>query len=235
MGVFRSLTHVFVLTMKRSLIYLHSISIPIFLWVGNLHAQKKIAEFSVVYNYTMNTDGKENSSVVATHAVFINGNMSRTEINSSLSSFTAIHDATTNTGALMRELSGQKLLIPMKAEDWRDRNKRYEGISYTNLPETKTIAGYKCVRATALTNDGLRISVYYTKELIPDNKDYDPEFKGLDGLPLEYEIQKANVTIHYVLNSISMNPVPASKFDIPKSGWRVMTYEESRKLYPGGN
>ena len=204
------------------------------LFSNGLRAQKKIAEFTVVYNYTMNMAGKDNPSVSATHTVYINGSMSRSEFNSPLISLSAIHDATTGTGAILRELSGQKLLIPMNADDWRDRNKRYEGIHYTNTNETKIIAGYKCIKAFATTNDSLKITVYYTRELIPDTKDYDAEFKGLDGLPLEYEIQKGNVTIRYILNSINMNPVPASKFDIPKAGYRVMTYAESKKLNPGG-
>ncbi len=224
-----------ILTMKKTLSYLIFALAFVMPITSGLLAQKKIAEFTVVYNYTMSMAGKENSVVSATHTVYMNGSLSRSEFNSPLISLSAIHDATTGTGAILRELSGQKLLIPMKADDWRDRNKRYEGIRYINTNETKTIAGYKCIKAFATTNDSLKITVYYTKELVPDTKDYDAEFKGLDGLPLEYEIQKGNVTIRYVLNSINMNPVPASKFDIPKTGYRVMTYEESKKLNPGGN
>ncbi|MFI5155973.1 MAG: hypothetical protein ACHQEM_07290 [Chitinophagales bacterium] len=221
--------------MKKSLSYLFCVLAFVMPIANGLLAQKKIAEFTVVYNYTMSMAGKENSVVSATHTVYMNGGLTRSEFNSPLVSLSAIHDATTGTGAILRELSGQKLLIPMKADDWRDRNKRYEGIRYTNTNESKIIAGYKCIKAFATTNDSLKITVYYTKELIPDTKDYDAEFKNLDGLPLEYEIQKGNVTIRYVLNSINMNPVPASKFDIPKTGYRVMTYEESKKLNPGGS
>jgi hypothetical protein len=200
---------------------------------GEISAQKKIAEFTVVYNYTMTMAGKENSAPGTTHTLFMNGNLSRSEFNSPMIAFSAIRDANTGTGAILRELSGQKLLIPMTADDWRDRNKRYDGIHYTITNETKMIAGYKCVKATAMTRDSLKITVYFTRDLIPDTKEFDPQFRGLDGLPLEYEIQKGNLTIRYVLNSINMNPVPASKFDIPKSGYRVLSYEESKKLYPG--
>jgi hypothetical protein len=205
----------------------------LFLHAKAIFAQKKISEFTVVYNYTMSMAGKENGAPGATHTLFINGNLSRSEFNSPMISFSAIRDANTGSGAILRELSGQKLLIPMTADDWRDRNKRYDGLRYAITNETKTIAGYRCVKATAMTNDSLRITVYYTRDLIPDAKEFDPQFRGLDGLPLEYEIQKGNLTIRYVLNSINMNPVPASKFDIPKSGYRVLTYEESKKLYPG--
>ncbi|MBO9659054.1 MAG: hypothetical protein J7527_09535, partial [Chitinophagaceae bacterium] len=34
--------------------------------------------------------------------------------------------------------------------------------------------------------------------------------------------------VTYTVSSINFNLVPAAKFDTPKSGYRVMTYEESR-------
>ena len=208
-------------------------AILLLLCTGEIQAQKKIAEFTVVYNYTMTMAGKENAAPGATHTLFVNGNMSRSEFNSPMISFSTIRDANSGSGAILRELSGQKLLIPMTADDWRDRNKRYDGLHYTITNETKTIAGYKCAKATAMTSDSLNITVFYTRDLVPDTKEFDPQFRGLEGLPLEYEIKKGNLTIRYILNSINMNPVPASKFDIPKSGYRVLSYEESKKLYPG--
>jgi hypothetical protein len=53
---------------------------------------------------------------------------------------------------------------------------------------------------------------------------------NLNGLPLEYELVQGKLTIKYTVSKINMNPVPASKFDIPKSGYREMTYEESKKM-----
>ena len=64
-------------------------------------------------------------------------------------------------------------------------------------------------------SDGFEITVFYTRDLIPENKVYDPPFKNLDGLPLEYEFTKGDLHIKYTLASINLNPVPASKFDIP--------------------
>jgi hypothetical protein len=55
----------------------------------------------------------------------------------------------------------------------------------------------------------------------------------LDGLPLEYELIQGSLKIKYTVSKISLNPVPASRFDIPKSGYREMTYDESRKLGGG--
>jgi GLPGLI family protein len=149
---------------------------------------------------------------------------------SALASFTTIHDATNNTSVILQEVSGQKLLIRMTAENWKDKNKRYEGITFSNTEETKTIAGYKCVKAIAKMRDGATFSVFYTTEIMPDNIEYNYQFKNLNGLPLEYELTQGNLTIKYTVSKINLNPVPASKFDLPKTGYRELSYEESRKL-----
>jgi GLPGLI family protein len=122
----------------------------------------------------------------------------------------------------------------MNPDNWAERNKMYEGIEFKNTGETKIIAGYNCVRATGQTAGGATVSVYYTRELIPENKQYDPIFTTLDGLPLEYELTNGNVKISYRFAKMSLNPVPASKFDIPSSGYREMNYEESKKMNIGG-
>nr|MBA4167823.1 hypothetical protein [Chitinophagaceae bacterium] len=128
------------------------------------------------------------------------------------------------------EVSGQKLLIRMSDSDWQKKNARYEGIIFTTTGETKEIAGYKCVKAEAKMNDGSSFYVYYTTDIIPENKEYDYHFRHLNGLPLEYELTQKNLTIRYTVSKINMNPVPASKFDVPTSGYREMTYDESKKM-----
>jgi GLPGLI family protein len=200
-------------------------------WVS-VSAQKKVGEIMIVYNYSLSSPG--NSGFNAVHTLFIKSHMSRSEIQSPVFSSVVIHDSKLGDAVILKEVSGQKLLIRMSASDWQDRNKRYKGIVFKNTGETKTIAGYVCNKATATTADGLNISVYYTRDITVENKDYDPLFQNLDGLPLEYQMSNSTMEIKYSLASINLNPVPASKFDIPKSGYREMTYEESKKLNVGG-
>jgi GLPGLI family protein len=197
-------------------------------------AQKKVNELTLVYDAAVTTGNKEPKLADAfdgsTNTVYLKGNMSRTEMQSALASFTTIHDATTGTSVVLQEVSGQKLLIRMSPENWQDKNKRYDGIVFTNTSETKQIVGYTCIKSIAKMKDGTTFTVYYTKDLVPDNQEYNYQFRNLDGLPLEYEYLQGNLRIRYTVSRINLNPVPASKFDIPKSGYREMTYEESRGL-----
>ncbi|HXB43790.1 MAG TPA: hypothetical protein VNV85_07025 [Puia sp.] len=204
--------------------------------VNFLFGQKKVAELSVVYDYVINSSTSvkpANGFEGATNTIYIKGNMVCSEMKSSLFSSSTIYDSKTGQAVILKEVSGQKLLIHLSAENWQEMNRPYDGITFTNTAETKTIAGYKCIKATGKSKSGAELIVYYTTEIIPDNKDYNSKFKNLDGLPLEYQLINNNLTIQYTVSKVNLNPVPASKFDIPKSGYREMTYEESKKFKAG--
>lgn len=197
-------------------------------------AQRKVSELTLVYDASISSGSKEPGMADAldghSKAIYVKGNLSRAEMVSALFSSATIHDSKTGTSVVLKEVSGQKLLIRMTSDNWAENNKRYEGITFTNTNETKTIAGYNCIKAVAKLPDGTTFTVYYTPDIVPENKEYDYQFKNLNGLPLEYELVQGKLTIKYTVSKINMNPVPASKFDIPKSGYREMTYEESKKM-----
>jgi GLPGLI family protein len=193
-------------------------------------AQKRVGDLSLMYNSVISNAQDTNRKINSTTAYFLKGNLSRAEVNSSQYSSVTIYDSKSGTGVILREVNGQKLLIRMNEENWNQKNRRFINLNFTKTNEIKTIAGYACSQAKASTPEGFEVTVFYTRDLIPENKAYDPLFKNLDGLPLEYELQKGQLQIKYTLASVNLNPVPASKFDIPTSGYREMTYEESLKL-----
>ncbi|HEV2478834.1 MAG TPA: hypothetical protein VGS79_04195 [Puia sp.] len=210
-----------------------------FLWQGARAQRKTVAELTLVYDYSAGTAdssgavSKGDVGASAVHTIYIKGNMSRSEMSNSLFSSTIIFDGNSGFGVILKEVSGQKLLIRMNPDNWAERNRQYDGIVFTNTKETKDIAGYACIKAIGQTRNGTTITVWYTRNLVPETRYYDPIFRTLDGLPLEYELTRGKVRIHYRASSISFNPVPASKFDIPSSGFREMNYEESKKMKVG--
>jgi GLPGLI family protein len=100
---------------------------------------------------------------------------------------------------------------------------------FENSTETKVIGGYHCKKAIAKLKDGSSLSVYYTPDLVAINKEYDRAFSNLPGFPLEYELETTRLFFKYKLSSIDFNTVSALKFEFPKTGFRVMTYEETKK------
>jgi len=218
-------------TFMRKLLF--SLSIALLIQLSAV-AQKRISDLTLVYEANVTTGSKTpqlgDAFDGATTTVYIKGNQSRSEMVSALASFTTIHDSRTGTSVLLQEVNGQKLLIRMSADNWKEKNKRYEGITFTNTGQKKQLAGYDCLQATAKMKDGATFTVYYTPDLMPENMEFDYQFINLNGVPLEYELTQNNLTIRYTVSKINLNPVAASKFDIPTSGYRELSYDESRKM-----
>ncbi|HEX5023654.1 MAG TPA: hypothetical protein VFV68_00215 [Agriterribacter sp.] len=198
------------------------------------HSQKILSEGTIVYDITVQTGSKEPQLADmfdgATTTVYLKGSQSRTEMVSPLGSTITLQDARTREGVVLKEYGSQKLLIHMTSQDWADVNRKYTGITFTRENESKVIAGYQCQKAVAKLKDGTSFTVFYTRDLMTENKDYNYQFKELAGLPLEYESSVGNLKVKYTVSKIGFDPVPMQKFTIPVSGYRELTYQESTKL-----
>lgn len=202
-----------------------------FLFSFQLYAQKKLTEATISYDIVINTNNITPQAADlldgATSVIYLKGNSSRSEMISSLGTQATIVDGKTGKATILKDYGEQKYMITMTQDNWKASNKKYEGITFTYENEYKTIAGYNCQKATGKLTDGTSFSVYFTKDLIPVNKDFQYLNKELPGLAMQYEAGLGKLKVTYTVSSINFNLVPAAKFDLPKSGYRVMTYEES--------
>jgi GLPGLI family protein len=210
--------------------------IAAFFIVIKSNGQKNLTEGSIVYNITVETGTAEPKMADmldgATTTVYLKGNQSRTEMISGLGSEATIYNAANGTGVILKDYSGQKLMITLTPQEWEKNNKKYDGITFDNTGETADIAGFNCKKAIAKLKDGSTFTVYYTTDVNVSNKNYDYQFKTLPGLAVQYEMQKAKMKFKFTLSKINYSTVPTTKFEIPKSGYRVLTYEETKRNNP---
>jgi GLPGLI family protein len=197
------------------------------------NAQKKLTEGTITYDIIINTGSDKPQNVDfldgATSAVYIKGGKSRTEMVSPLGTQSTIMDAGKNTIVILKEYGDQRYMINLTADNWKDANKRFENVTFTYEPSAvKTIQGFKCTKAVGLLPDGTSFTVWYTTDLIVESKDFQYANRNLPGLALEYETNMGNLKVTYTVSKINFSPVPAAKFDIPKSGYRILSYEESK-------
>jgi GLPGLI family protein len=196
-------------------------------------AQKIISEGTIVYTISIQTGNNKPQMADAldgaTTTVYLKGGLSRTDMVSSLGNESTIYNAQTGEAVILKEYSSQKLMITLTKDNWIAKNKNYEGVTFTIGTDTKVIAGHNCKKATAKLEDGSTIIVYYTPDLALINKEYDQTFKNLSGLPMEYEFQSGPLKFKYVVTRLDFSPVPIAKFDFPRSGYRVMTYDDNQK------
>lgn len=195
-------------------------------------AQKKFSEGSIVYNVTVNTndpnpklaDGFDG----ATNTIYVKGKFSRSELVSVYGTQSTIIDGRNGRVTVLKEYGEKKYLITMTPQDWMEANQKYDSVIFTYETDHKTIAGYDCQKAIGKLKNGESFTVYYTTELIPENLDFQYSNKTLPGLALEYESGLGKNKVIFTASKISFDPVPVSKFDLPKSGFRVLTYKESK-------
>jgi GLPGLI family protein len=206
------------------------------LQVSHLFAQRKLTEATISYDIQINTTNKTPQAADfldgATSVIYLKGNSSRSEMISSLGTQATIIEGKTGEVTVLKDYGEQKYMIKMTPESWKQSNKKYEGVVFTYFNEYKIIAGYNCQKAIGKLTDSSTFTVFFTKELIPVNKDFQYLNKNLPGLAMQYEAALGKMLVTYTVASINFNLVSQAKFDIPKSGYRIMTYDESRG---GGN
>jgi len=196
-----------------------------------LFGQKKISEATITYDIVINTNNKTPQAADlldgATSVIYLKANSSRSEMTSSLGTQSTIIDGKSGKVTILKDYGEQKYMITMTPENWKASNKKYEGIAFTYENEFKTIAGYNCQKAIGRLADSSTFTVYFTKEIVPVNKDFQYLNKNLPGLAMQYEAIMGKLKVTYTVSGISFKIVPEAKFDLPKSGYRIMTYEES--------
>ena len=196
-----------------------------------LGAQRRLTEATITYDIVINTSNKtpQASDLLdgATSVIYLKGSSSRSEMISSLGTQATIIDGKTRQVTVLKSYGDQQYMINLTPDNWKEMNKKYEGVNFTYQNEFKLISGYNCQKAIGRLGDSTEFTVYFTRELVPMNKDFQYLNRNLPGLAMQYEASMGSLLVTYTVSSINFNPVPQTKFDLPRSGYRVMTYEES--------
>jgi hypothetical protein len=90
------------------------------------------------------------------------------------------------------------------------------------MGDTATIAGFDCVSAMARFMGGDSAAIFYTRQIFPLANGYEPMFEGLRGIPVQYEWVVEGLKIRYKLVSVQTGPVGASRFEVPKTGYKII-------------
>jgi len=209
------------------------LAIAVIMPSAQLVAQRKLTEATISYDIVINTSNTKPQGADlldgATSVIYLKGNSSRSEMVSSLGTQATIIDNKGNV-AILKDYGEQKYMIKMTPENWKESNKKYGDITFTYQNEYKTIAGYNCQKAIGKMTDSSSFTVYFTRELVPVNKDFQYLNRNLPGLAMQYEASLGKMKVTYTVSNINFNPVLQSKLELPTSGYREMTYEESKSL-----
>lgn len=203
--------------------------LPIFFFaVASSMAQKRFSEGTIAYTVSTLVDGiKIAEDATAIH--MIKGGHLRSEMISSIGKTITIFDTKDGKGAVLRELGSQKILIPLNKDNWAETNAKFQDLHYAFLEDSMKLIGFRCSKANAILKDGTVFGVFYTKEISTENPEVDSQFGSLPGMALQFSYTKGNTMVVYTATAVNFDPVPIQKFDIPNGGYRVLSYEDSKK------
>ncbi len=188
--------------------------------------QKTVADCTV--EFIVKAEGKnaatQQSIQNSIQTVFIKGNQTRVDVVSPDFKQTELFDGRNKTMVVLQEFGTNKYMRNLDATKLAEQNKMFADAALSFGTESKTILGYDCKKATLKLSNGKEYAMYYATAIAPSVKDYKFQFKDVPGFVLEYESNSndGKSTITYTASSITLSPVPVSKFEIPKSGYRVL-------------
>jgi len=207
--------------MKRCLLILLFI---ISFRLSNAQNQLAIGDCTVTYSVTgSNAETNENLAGTA-KTLYIKGRKSRIDMFGNNYKQSVIYDNETGTAVILKEIGAEKYISTFSSDEWKKENKQFEGLTVTLTNETKTILGYECKKAVVHLKNGSYYNIYYAPAIMPSASENPYQFKDIQGFVLQYETysNKNSSGITYTATIINFNPVPASRFQIPSSGYRIL-------------
>lgn len=127
-----------------------------------------------------------------------------------------LNDNTKKMSYIFMDMMGNKVFMETPHEE-SDASQ----LKITYLDETKTIANYLCKKALIQVpgESAAPIHVYYTEEIQIENDN--PEFKGLKGFPMEYQISESGMTLNFTVSKVDFMDIPDHFFEIPTGYTKV--------------
>ncbi len=131
-----------------------------------------------------------------------------------------------NTYELEQSFAFGRQLIKstLSKEEVQEIHKKENGkvlINPTN--ETKNIVGFNAKKALVTSSKISKQDLYYTDQIDFKDPNWSFPFNKLEGLPLEYEIDRMGLKMKLTAESFSSEPVDVSSFEIP-SNFKAVDY-----------
>ncbi len=183
-----------------------------------------VADCTVSYSIEGSNAATNSNLSGASKQVYVKGKMSRTDVSGQNYKQSIIYDKQTGSVTVLKEIGAEKYMSKLSKDEWKEENRRFDGLTITFTDETKTILSYECKKAVAVLKDGSSYSIFYSTAIKPSTSENPYQFKDIPGFVLEYETKGGKETskITYTATSINFNPVSASRFEIPVSGYRIL-------------
>ena len=208
----------------------------LFLVKFNTTAQTaKVFTGTITYNitYPPNTAPNIAAQLPKTITMFIAGNKVKAGANFGPMKQTFIKNADARTVTTLVERDGRKVVMTKSKEDLNKELASDKAPAVQVLKETKKVAGYSCKTAEVNYMDkrgqAHKTIVCYSDELGNNNLNFDNQYRGINGIPLELELTMHGIPMKLVASSVSPGRVSNKEFETPKD-FEVVTEQQFKEM-----
>jgi GLPGLI family protein len=205
--------------MKKPLL---TLLISLFAFIVFSQQRKVISDCTITYTVSNAGSNTKNDLEAALKTIYISGKQMRIDLNSNTFNQTIFYNDNTGEATVLKSIGQSKYISNYTAAEWQKENDIYNGIKISFTSNIKKILGYNCKEALLQLKNGNKYTVYYVPDIIPSVTENDFEFKIVPGLVLQYETSAHDQKIQYTASQVNFDPVPAFRFEIPKSGYKIL-------------
>ncbi|WP_420386209.1 DUF4412 domain-containing protein [Roseivirga sp.] len=204
-------------------------------------AQLSVAQesFKITFDFAIDAEGDEAEMAMmmmqdSKMVLAFKGDKARVHMDMGMMTTTVISHDDSKSGLMLMDMMGMKMAVAMTEADYKKALENQKDPKIEETGETKTIAGYKCKKAIVTDEDGTKMTIYYTPDLKPLNKNTEYTYKGIEGMPLEMHTVQEGMTITITATEVVKNNVSDDEFnlDIPE-GYKKMTMQELEQMGGG--
>jgi GLPGLI family protein len=205
--------------MKKPLL---TLLISLFAFTAFSQQRKVISDCTITYTVSNAGSNTKNDLEAALKTIYIRGKQMRIDLNSNTFNQTIFYNDNTGEATVLKSIGQSKYISNYTAAEWQNENDVYNGIKISFTSNIKKILGYNCKEALLQLKNGSKYTIYYVPDIIPSVTENDFEFKIVPGLVLQYETSAHDQKIQYTASQVNFDPVPAFRFEIPKSGYKIL-------------
>lgn len=133
---------------------------------------------------------------------------------------------------ILMDVFGNKMAVKSGREEMKKSAKNEKSYKVKTVTgETKSIAGYECVKAIMTASDGEEMVIWFSKQLKVKN-DWYYNMEGIDGFPLEFSTSSNGMKIKMIAKEVKTSKPDQQLFVVP-SDFKVMTQAEMQKMFGG--
>lgn len=186
--------------------------------------QRVIGDCTITFQVSADAGSVDSNAIRnAYKKLYISGGKALTEISFNGFEQQTFYNENNSNVYILYQMSGEKYMRILTKDEWMQQYDNYKDAQTELLDGMQNILGYSCKQARITLRNGTKLNVLYTPELKTTVAENPYEFKNINGLVLKYEaVVQDKYRITYTASKVDFNPVPAEKFNIPKSGYRIL-------------